>query len=61
MAVLLTTADAIPIVNKYTALPKRIDLSANLRTLTIKYSRIRVFCKAWLMINKNAIVIYSGI
>jgi len=61
MAVLLTTADAIPMVKRYTALPRRIDLSAKRLTLMIRYSNMRVFCSARLMMNKNAIVITAGL
>ncbi len=43
IAVLFTTAEAIPIVVRYTALPNKIDLSASLLTLIIRYSKIRVF------------------
>jgi len=60
IAVLLTTAEATPIVNRYTALPINIDLSARRLTLTMRYSKILVFCKALLMINRNAIVITAG-
>lgn len=61
IAVLFTTADATPIVKRYTPLPRIIDLSAKRLTLIIRYSRIRVFCRALLMINKNAIVITAGL
>ena len=60
IAVLLTTAEATPMVKRYTALPINIDLSARRLTLTIRYSKILVFCKALLMMNKNAIVITAG-
>ena len=60
IAVLLTTAEATPIVKRYTALPINIDLSARRLTLTIRYSKILVFCKALLIINRNAIVITAG-
>ena len=60
IAVLLTMADATPIVNRYTALPINIDLSARRLTLTMRYSKILVFCKALLIINRNAIVITAG-
>ncbi len=53
IAVLLTTAEAIPIVNKYTPLPKIIERSASLLTLIIRYSKIRVFWRALLIINKK--------
>ena len=60
IAVLLTTAEATPIVKRYTALPINIDLSARRLTLIMRYSKILVFCKALLMINRNAIVITAG-
>ena len=60
IAVLLTTAEATPMVKRYTALPINIDLSARRLTLTMRYSKILVFCKALLMMNKNAIVITAG-
>tara|TARA_A100001011_G_scaffold367453_1_gene420883 strand:- start:135 stop:542 length:408 start_codon:yes stop_codon:yes gene_type:complete len=60
IAVLLTTAEATPMVKRYTALPINIDLSARRLTLTIRYSKILVFCKALLMMNKNAMVITAG-
>ena len=60
IAVLLTTAEATPMVKRYTALPINIDLSARRLTLTIRYSKILVFCKALLIMNKNAIVITAG-
>ena len=60
IAVLLTTAEATPMVKRYTALPINMDLSARRLTLTIRYSKILVFCKALLMMNKNAIVITAG-
>ena len=60
IAVLLTTAEATPMVKRYTALPINIDLSARRLTLTMRYSKILVFCKALLMINRNAIVITAG-
>jgi hypothetical protein len=61
IAVLLTTAEAIPIVNRYTALPRRIDLSAKRLTRMMRYSNMRVFCRARLMINKKAIVMTAGL
>ena len=60
IAVLLTTAEATPMVKRYPALPINIDLSARRLTLTMRYSKILVFCKALLMMNKNAIVIPAG-
>ena len=60
IAVLLTTAEATPMVKRYTALPINIDLSARRLTLTIRYYKILVFCKALLILNKNAIVITAG-
>tara|TARA_B100000161_G_scaffold77503_1_gene53522 strand:+ start:464 stop:871 length:408 start_codon:yes stop_codon:yes gene_type:complete len=60
IAVLLTAAEATPMVKRYTALPINIDLSARRLTLTMRYSKILVFCKALLMINRNAIVITAG-
>tara|TARA_Y100000768_G_scaffold151771_1_gene113478 strand:- start:483 stop:881 length:399 start_codon:yes stop_codon:yes gene_type:complete len=60
IAVLLTTADATPIVKRYTALPINIDLSARRLTLTMRYSKILVFCKALLIMKRNAIVITAG-
>ena len=60
IAVLLTTAEATPMVKRYTALPINIDLSARRLTRTIRYSKILVFCKALLIINRNAIVITAG-
>ena len=60
IAVLLTTAEATPMVKRYTALPINIDLSARRLTLTMRYSKILVFCKALLIIKRNAIVITAG-
>ena len=60
IAVLLTTAEATPMVKRYTVLPINIDLSARRLTLTMRYSKILVFCKALLIINRNAIVITAG-
>ena len=60
IAVLLTTAEANPMVKRYTALPINIDLSARRLTLTMRYSKILVFCKALLIMKRNAIVITAG-
>ena len=60
IAVLLTTAEATPMVKRYTALPINIDLSARRLTLTMRYSKILVFCKALLIMKRNAIVITAG-
>ena len=61
IAVLFTTAEATPIANKYAIIPNILDLSIKEFILIIKYSRIWDFCRAWLSINKHAIVITAGL
>ena len=54
------SALAILIVSKYTPRPRFFDLETILLIRTIKYSRILVFCSAWLKTNSKAIVITAG-
>ena len=61
MAVLFTTAEATPIAKRYAIIPITLDLSIKELILIIKYSRTWDFCRAWLITNKQAIVITAGL
>tara|TARA_Y100000741_G_scaffold27573_1_gene19862 strand:- start:759 stop:1103 length:345 start_codon:yes stop_codon:yes gene_type:complete len=54
------SALAIAIVSKYTPKPKFLDLETSLFILTIRYSKILVFCKPWLRMKSKPIVITAG-
>ena len=61
IAVLFTSAEARPIERKYTALPRLREILVSLLILLMRYSKMPVFCKAWLRINRSAIVTTAGL